>query len=95
MSTSILSSPTHEMITPSPTAPGLTPMVAITKDNTAEAPFSVYSRMQKGIYVYVASLAAFASPVSSAIYYPALSILATDLDTTVANINLTITTYMV
>lgn len=60
-----------------------------------EAPFSVFSNVEKRVYVYIASLAAFTSPVATSIYFPALNILASDLHTSLANINLTITTYMV
>ena len=60
-----------------------------------EPQFSTFSSIEKKLYVYIASCAAFASPASSGIYYPALNIIASDLHTTLANINLTITTYMV
>ncbi|MCJ1414634.1 hypothetical protein MMC32_000961 [Xylographa parallela] len=60
-----------------------------------EPQFSTFSSIEKKLYVYIASCAAFASPVSSGIYYPALNIIASDLHTTLANINLTITTYMI
>src|SRR4051812_9168193 len=60
-----------------------------------EPPHSIFPKWQRMVYVYVASLAAFSSPVSSSIYYPAMSTLATDLNTSLTNINLTITTYLV
>jgi hypothetical protein len=60
-----------------------------------EPPYSVFPKWQRVVYVYVASLAAFASPVSSSIYYPAMLTLARDLDTSLTNISLTITTYLV
>lgn len=56
---------------------------------------SIFPRWQRIIYVYIASLAAFASPVSSSIYYPAMSSLAHDLNTSLTNISFTITAYMV
>ncbi|MCJ1292669.1 hypothetical protein MMC34_004222 [Xylographa carneopallida] len=71
-----------------------TPNAAATKDAAAPQ-FSTFSSIEKKLYVYISSCAAFASPVSSSIYYPALNIIATDLHTTLANINLTITTYMI
>ena len=43
-----------------------------------EAPHSIYPKWQRIIYVYIASVAAFASPVSSSIYYPAMLTLAKD-----------------
>lgn len=65
-------------------------------DNGVEkTPHSVFSQLEKGTYVYIASLAAFASPVSSSIYLPAMTTLAADLHTSLTNISLTITTYMV
>jgi hypothetical protein len=60
-----------------------------------EPPYSVFSKWQKGTFVYIASVAAFASPVSSSIYFPAMLVLAKDLNTSLTNISLTITTYMV
>lgn len=61
----------------------------------AEPVFSIFSSVEKLAYVYIASLAAFASPVTGAIYYPALNVLAVDLHTSLSNINLSITTYLV
>ena len=58
-------------------------------------PHSVFSKRAKVTYVYVASLAAFVSPVSTSIYYPAMVTLATDLNTSYSNITLSVTTYMV
>ncbi|KAI9744930.1 MAG: hypothetical protein M1818_001856 [Claussenomyces sp. TS43310] len=67
----------------------------VTEDPTAEPPYSVFSNVEKRLYAWVASVAAFASPVSAAIYFPALTTLAADLNTSVSKINLTITTYMI
>lgn len=64
------------------------------QNSVDNAPHSVFSRIQKGTYVYISSLAAFASPVSSSIYYPAMTTLATDLHVSLTDISLTITTYM-
>jgi multidrug resistance protein len=60
-----------------------------------EPPHSIFPKWQRGTFVYIASIAAFASPVSSSIYYPAMLILAKDLNTSLTNISLTITTFMV
>ncbi|KIN05268.1 hypothetical protein OIDMADRAFT_39592 [Oidiodendron maius Zn] len=60
-----------------------------------QPPYSISSGAEKVFYAWVASMAAFSSPVSSSIYYPALTVLASDLNTSVGNINLTITTYMI
>jgi hypothetical protein len=60
-----------------------------------EPPHSVFPKWQRITYVYIASLAAFASPVSTSIYYPAIVVLSNDLHTSVTNISFTITAYMV
>ena len=62
---------------------------------TEAPPYSIFPRYERLFYAWLASVAAFASPVSTSIYYPALTILAKDLNTSLGNINLTITTYMV
>ncbi len=56
---------------------------------------SIFPKWQRITYVYIASLAAFTSPVSSSVYYPAMSTLARDLNTSLSNIGFTITAYMV
>ncbi|KFY38581.1 hypothetical protein V494_04325 [Pseudogymnoascus sp. VKM F-4513 (FW-928)] len=65
--------------------------------NTAidDQPFSIFTEFEKRFYAWCASVAAFAAPVSSTIYYPALNLLAEDLHTTPTRINLTITTYLI
>jgi hypothetical protein len=60
-----------------------------------QPPHSIFPKWQRVTYVYIASLAAFTSPVSSSIYYPAMVTLAEDLNTSITNISFTITTYMV
>ena len=65
------------------------------QERVVQPPFSVFSQFEKGLYIYIASVAAFASPVSSSIYYPAMNSLAKDLHTSLTNISLTITTYLV
>jgi hypothetical protein len=67
----------------------------IVRAEPPEQSYSFFPKWQRMLYVYVASLAAFASPVSSSIYYPAMLTLARDLDTSLTNISLTITTYLV
>ena len=60
-----------------------------------EPPYSVFPKWQRVTYVYIASLAAFTSSISSSIYYPAMVSLADDLHTSLTDISFTITTYMV
>lgn len=57
--------------------------------------YSVYTLGQRRLIVLAAALAAFFSPLSANIYYPALPIIAKDLHTTNSQINLTVTTYLV
>jgi hypothetical protein len=60
-----------------------------------DAPFSVWSHNEKKLIIFTASVAAFFSPVSAHIYYPALNRIAEDLKVSGSLINLSITTYMV
>jgi hypothetical protein len=62
---------------------------------TADRPYSVFSSNQKRALVLTASAAAFFSPLSGAIYYPALPVIAKDLNVTSSQINLSVTTYLV
>lgn len=59
------------------------------------APYSAFSKKQKRWLVFIAALAGMFSPMSSFIFYPAISSVADDLDVTVGLVNLAITTYMV
>ncbi|OJJ04350.1 hypothetical protein ASPVEDRAFT_196671 [Aspergillus versicolor CBS 583.65] len=54
-----------------------------------------FTPSQKRLIILAASLASAFSPLSSNIYYPALNSLASDLNVTPSQINLTITTYMI
>lgn len=60
-----------------------------------EPPHTILTEKEKIFTIIMASFAAFISPVSSSIYYPALNSLAHDLNVTVSTMNLTITVYMV
>jgi len=60
-----------------------------------EPPYTILSEKQKVFTIILASFAAFISPVSSSIYYPALNSLSRDLHVSVSKINLSITVYMV
>lgn len=57
--------------------------------------YSMFSKKQKIGIIIIASWAAFFSPVSSNIYFPALNDLAGDLHVSDSLINLTITSYMI
>lgn len=73
----------------------MTEKVAEGNSGPVEPPYTIFPKWQCILYVYVASLAAFASPISSTIYYPAMLSIAVDLHQSLTKISLTITTYMV
>ena len=56
---------------------------------------SIFTRRERQFIVAITSLAAFFSPVSSSIYFPALNTLSVVLGVSVSLINLTVTTYLV
>lgn len=60
-----------------------------------EAPFSIFSPLEKRWISFVASFGALFSTLSSYIYFPALVPMARDLGVSVALINLTVTSYLV
>ena len=69
---------------------------AAVPDSTPTADiFSVYTARQKKVILVAGSFAAFFSPVSSNIYFPALNTIAKDLHVSLSQINLTVTTYQV
>ena len=69
---------------------------ATVPDSTSTADiFSVYTARQKKVILVGGSFAAFFSPVSSNIYFPALNTIAKDLHVSLSQINLTVTTYQV
>ncbi|RDW62641.1 hypothetical protein BP5796_10943 [Coleophoma crateriformis] len=58
-------------------------------------PYSTFTSWEKKFIVLTATLAAFFSPLSAQIYFPALSTMAKDLNVSASKINLTMTTYMI
>jgi len=60
-----------------------------------DSPYSTFTNSQKLSIVLLVAFSGVFSPLSSFIYYPALKAIAGDLHTSLANINLTITSYMV
>lgn len=69
------------------------------KPTSREAPiqveYSVFSRNEKRWLVFIAAFAAMFSPMSSFVFYPAITSIADDLGVTFASVNLAITTYMI
>lgn len=57
--------------------------------------YSAFSVNEKRAMVAVGSLAAFFSPLSSSIYFPALDTIANALNETTSRIDITVTTYLV
>lgn len=56
---------------------------------------SVFTVSQKRVIILTGSFAAFFSPLSSAIYFPALTTIANDLHVSNSKISLTVTTYLI
>ena len=56
---------------------------------------SIFGPWQKKFIVLAVTIAAFFSPLSANIYFPALNTIARDLHLSNAQINLTVTTYLV
>src|SRR5882724_11951853 len=63
--------------------------------SSEEPPYTILRNGEKIFTIILASFAAFISPVSSSIYFPALNPLAKDLNVTPSAINVSITTYIV
>lgn len=57
--------------------------------------YTVFTQREKRFLVFMATIAAFFSPLSGNIYFPALNQLATQFQVTNEVINLTLTTYMI
>ncbi|KIX96394.1 uncharacterized protein Z520_07660 [Fonsecaea multimorphosa CBS 102226] len=57
--------------------------------------YSIWTRSQKRRIVLLVAFASCLSPLSSFIYYPALTAIAKDMHTTLSKVNLTITSYMI
>nr|ANF07284.1 MFS [Paecilomyces fulvus] len=58
-------------------------------------PYSIFTSRQKRLIILAAAIASTFSPFSANIYYPALNSIAADLGVNNAQVNLTITTYMI
>ncbi|KAI1456266.1 MFS general substrate transporter [Annulohypoxylon moriforme] len=61
----------------------------------AEPLYSVFTHREKAVMIITVSFTAMISPLSSAIYLPALPSLAQDLNVSTSLINLTVTTYLI
>jgi len=57
--------------------------------------YSAFSKWQKRWIVFIAAFAAWFSTLTSFVFFPAITSLAHGLDTSIQNINLTVTSYLV
>lgn len=60
-----------------------------------EPPYSIFTHREKATMILLVSFTAIISPLSGAVYLPALPSLARDLNVSTSLINLTVTTYLV
>ncbi|KAI8145766.1 major facilitator superfamily domain-containing protein [Fennellomyces sp. T-0311] len=60
-----------------------------------ERPYTIFSRWQKAGIITIVAFAGILSPLSSNIYFPALTSIEQDLGITAQQVNLTVTVYMV
>lgn len=70
----------------------------ITKENSDEIPaipFSAFTKTQKRWITFLVAFAGMFSPMSSFIYYPAITSIADNLGISIQAVNLTVTSYMV
>ena len=74
--------------------PNTEPTSELTRVDTGP-PYSIFKPWQKKLIVFSASLGAVFSPMSTTIYLPALNSIASDLKVSNAEINLTVTTFLV
>ncbi|KAI0447945.1 major facilitator superfamily domain-containing protein [Xylaria telfairii] len=58
-------------------------------------PYSIFDKRQKALIVLIVATAATFSGFASNIYFPALAIVASDLDVTIELINLSVTSYLI
>lgn len=63
--------------------------------STQEEVYTIFRKWEKFYIVSLITLAAWFSTLSSFIYYPVITFVARDIRTTVANVNLTVTSYMI
>ncbi|KAF2098541.1 putative MFS transporter [Rhizodiscina lignyota] len=66
-----------------------------TPTNSSEPVYSAFTRREKIFIAVMASLGSFFSPFTGSVYLPAINTLADHYHTSVSNINLSVTTYMI
>ncbi|KAI9742143.1 MAG: hypothetical protein M1818_004043 [Claussenomyces sp. TS43310] len=65
------------------------------KEASSEPPYHVFTRAKKKRMVYIVSLAGFFSPLSSNIYFPALTQISESIGVSLSLVSLTVTVYMI
>ena len=65
------------------------------QNQDGDKPYSAFTRRKKILIVLCATLGGLFSPFTTNIYFPALSTIADDLNVSISQVNLTITTYMI
>lgn len=60
-----------------------------------EQPYTIFSKHEKILITFIASLTTLFPPLTGTTYYPIITELATDLNVSITKINLTITMYLV
>ncbi|KAF9068155.1 major facilitator superfamily domain-containing protein [Rhodocollybia butyracea] len=63
--------------------------------NSAEAPYSVFSKRKRVFIIIMTTLCAIISPLSANIYFPALNVLSAELHVSSSLINVSLTTFMI
>lgn len=63
--------------------------------NSAEPPYSIFSKRKRVFIIIMATICASVSPLSGNIYFPALNVLSAELHVSSSLINISLTTYMV
>ncbi|KAI0396781.1 major facilitator superfamily domain-containing protein [Xylariaceae sp. FL0594] len=61
----------------------------------SSTPFSVFTLMQKRFIVFIVAMTTLLPPLTASIFYPVIPLLARELHVSIADINLTITIYLV
>jgi hypothetical protein len=73
------------------------PEISVSAETVSQPtlPYSHFTKMQKRLIVALITFAATFSPLSSFIFFPAISVLSTSLHVSVEKINFTVTSYMI
>jgi MFS family permease len=80
---------------PGPDQSGLPPVPPSQLQSSVPCPHSLFTRHERWGIVLMISMAGWFSTLSSFIYYPAIPVIADDLDSSISMIDLTVTSYLV